>query len=99
MFTLLLSAELTGESSATIKAAPAAYQQTEPPKPQKIIEFDCRGLEFTEFNPEGEWLAEGIDTPTKFTGIELTDGEWFDYDEKSNEEVSIKEITWEIRRT
>jgi len=40
------------ESSANIKAAPAAYEHSDPPKKQKIIEFDCRGLEFTEFLPE-----------------------------------------------
>ncbi|KAF4973754.1 hypothetical protein FSARC_62 [Fusarium sarcochroum] len=72
---------------------------TEPAKPQKILEFDCRGLEFTEFKPEGEWLAEGVETGTKFTGIELEEGEWFEYDEKSNEEVSINDIKWEVRRT
>lgn len=48
---------------------------------------------------QGEWLAEGIDSGTKFTGIELTDGEWYDYDEKAGEEVSIKDISWEIRRS
>ncbi|KAG5916591.1 hypothetical protein E4U61_003504 [Claviceps capensis] len=86
------------ESTASIKAAPLAYQQSEPAKPHKIIEFDCRGLEFTEFKPEGEWLAEGTDSGTKFTGIDLSDGEWFDYDEKAGDEVSIKDIQWEIRR-
>ena len=30
--------------------------------------------------------------------VELTEGEWFDYDEKAGEEVSIKDITWEIVR-
>lgn len=40
------------ESSASIIAAPTAYEQTEPAKKQKIIQFDCRGLEFVEFNPE-----------------------------------------------
>lgn len=29
-----------------------AYEQGEPPKSQKILEFDCRGLEFTEFKAE-----------------------------------------------
>jgi len=47
---------------------------------------------------QGEWLATGIDSGTKFTSIDLTDGEWFDYDEKAGEEVSIKELKWEIRR-
>ncbi|KAH7250499.1 hypothetical protein FSOLCH5_000335 [Fusarium solani] len=86
------------ESSASIKAAPAPYEQSEPAKAQKIIEFDCRGLEFTEFKAEGEWLADGAETNTKFNDIDLVDGEWFDYDEKANEEVSINEIKWEIRR-
>ncbi|KAK3491020.1 uncharacterized protein B0T23DRAFT_383002 [Neurospora hispaniola] len=86
------------ESSASIKAAPAAYEQTEPAKKQKLLEFDCRGLEFVEFQPEGSWLAEGIDSNTKFTDIDLTEGEWFDYDEKANDEVSIKELKWEINR-
>ncbi|EGO56280.1 hypothetical protein NEUTE1DRAFT_146991 [Neurospora tetrasperma FGSC 2508] len=86
------------ESSASIKAAPAAYEQTEPAKKQKLLEFDCRGLEFVEFQPEGSWLAEGVDSNTKFADIDLTEGEWFDYDEKANDEVSIKELKWEINR-
>lgn len=47
---------------------------------------------------QGNWLAEGLDSGTKFSGIELDEGEWFDYDEKANEEVSITEIKWEVRR-
>ncbi|CRJ94673.1 UPF0587 protein C2D10.03c like [Verticillium longisporum] len=87
------------ESSATIKAAPTSYEQAEPAKAQKLLEFDCRGLEFTEFVPEGEWLADAIDTKTKFSAIELTDGEWYDYDDKAGEEVSIKDLIWEIKRS
>ncbi|EJP66649.1 DUF866 domain-containing protein [Beauveria bassiana ARSEF 2860] len=86
------------ESTATVKAAAIPYKQHEPAKAQKLIEFDCRGLEFTEFKAEGEWLADGIDSGSKFSGIELIDGEWYDYDEKAGEEVSIKDITWEICR-
>lgn len=47
---------------------------------------------------QGEWLADGSESNTKFEGLELTDGEWFDYDEKAGEEVSIKEAKWEIIR-
>ncbi|KUJ23138.1 LSM-domain-containing protein [Mollisia scopiformis] len=74
------------ESSATIKAAPIAYQQASPPTRQKILEIDCRGLEFTEFHPEGEWLATGLESGTKFTAIDLSEGDWFDYDEKAGDE-------------
>lgn len=28
---------------------------------------------------QGEWLATGTESGTKFTGIDLTEGEWFDY--------------------
>ncbi|KAK5065086.1 hypothetical protein LTR84_000922 [Exophiala bonariae] len=86
------------ESSATIKAAPASYEQTAPAKPKNIIQIDCRGLEFTEFKPDGEWEAKGTESGTKFSGIDLSEGEWFDYDEKAGEEVSIKDIKWAIRR-
>ena len=121
LLTDTLSLEANGtqrESSATIKASPIPYTQASPPTRQKILEFDCRGLEFTEFIPEvqftsmicflknlwltlllqGEWLATGIDSGSKFTAIDLTEGEWFDYDEKAGEEVSIKDFKFEIRR-
>jgi hypothetical protein len=40
------------EHSANIKAPPKTYEQTDPPKTVNILEFDCRGLEFTEFKSE-----------------------------------------------
>ncbi|PSN72970.1 DUF866-domain-containing protein [Corynespora cassiicola Philippines] len=86
------------EHSANVKAAPASYPHTDPPKTQNILEFDCRGLEFTDFKAEGEFLAEGTETGSKFTSIDLSEGEWFDYDEKASEEVSITNVKWEIRR-
>jgi hypothetical protein len=47
---------------------------------------------------QGEWEAKGIESSTPFTGIDLSEGEWYDYDEKAGEEVSIKEISWEMGR-
>ncbi|TAQ89353.1 hypothetical protein B7494_g2316 [Chlorociboria aeruginascens] len=86
------------ESTATIKAPPIPYTQASPPTRQKILEFDCRGLEFVEYRPEGDWLATGLESGTKFAEIDLTEGEWFDYDDKAGEEASIKDIKWEISR-
>lgn len=86
------------EHSANIKAAPQPYPQQDTPKKQNIIEIDCRGLEFLEFKPDGEWQAVGSESGSKFSGIDLTDGEWYDYDEKAGDEVSIKELKWEIKR-
>jgi len=86
------------EHSTNVMAPPKAYPQSDTPKAQNIIELDCRGLEFVEFKPDGEWLATGAESGTKFTAIDLSEGEWFDYDEKAGEEVSIREVKWEIRR-
>ncbi|KAI4946139.1 hypothetical protein J4E91_007582 [Alternaria rosae] len=79
-------------------SAPTSYEQSDPPKKTNILMFDCRGLEFVEFVAEGEFLATGTESGTKFSGIELPDGEWYDYDEKAGEEVSITNVEWEIRR-
>lgn len=40
------------EHSATIKAAPLAYEAASPAKLKNIIEIDTRGLEFTEFKAD-----------------------------------------------
>jgi hypothetical protein len=48
---------------------------------------------------QGEWLVDGLDTSTKFTEVDLLEGEWYDYDEKAGEEVSIKELKWEVQRS
>jgi hypothetical protein len=55
------------------------------------IIFVLRGI-------QGEWEAKGIESPTKVPSIELGEGEWYDYDEKTGEEVSIKEVKWAIGR-
>ncbi|EDP55055.1 DUF866 domain protein [Aspergillus fumigatus A1163] len=61
--------------SASIVNGPHAYEGDEKGKGSKVIEIDCRGLEFTEFKPDGEWEAKGIDSSTPFTGIDLSEGE------------------------
>lgn len=43
-------------------------------------------------------MAKGLESSTKFLEVNLQEGEWFDYDEKAGEEVSITDLKWEIRR-
>lgn len=47
---------------------------------------------------QGDFKATGVESNTPFTAIDLSEGEWYDYDDKAGEEVSIKDIKWEIRR-
>lgn len=108
-------------------AGPNTYE-AEGKSEQKIIDIDCRGLEFTEFKPDvsptcrsfsllskvnifppilqrlttksmqGEWEAKGVESSTPFTSVDLSEGEWYDYDEKAGEEVSIREVKFDFRR-
>lgn len=64
-----------------------------------ILEIDARGIDFLKFIPIGEFLAVGSETNTKFADIDLSEGEWYDVDEKSNDEVSIVDVSWEISRS
>lgn len=50
------------------------------------------------FSTQGEWTARGLESSTLFPSVDLQEGEWFDYDEKAAEEVSVREVKWEIRR-
>ncbi|OXV11658.1 hypothetical protein Egran_00581 [Elaphomyces granulatus] len=84
--------------SASISTGPHVYYYDDGLKAQRIIEIDCRGLEFVEFKADGDWEAKGIESSTRFSNIDLSEGEWFDYDEKTGEEVSIKEVNWAIKR-
>jgi Eukaryotic protein of unknown function (DUF866) len=93
----LLIVNTKREHSANVKDAPKPYQQSSP-SPGVIIELDCRGLEFVEFSPQGEWVAQGDESGTPFVGIDLQEGEWYDFDEKASREVSITELKWDIRR-
>ncbi|MCJ1241546.1 hypothetical protein MMC14_009551 [Varicellaria rhodocarpa] len=81
------------ESTASFKGPLNTYTntQTAPSKRQNIIEIDCRGLEFTDFKADGKWKAKGLESKSRWDDIEFDeDGEWFDYDDKTQEEVSIK---------
>ena len=57
------------EHSANIIASPAAYEQGEPPKTQKVLQFDCRGLEFLEFKPEVSNQIFPLIKPLYYTNI------------------------------
>ena len=45
---------------------------------------------------QGEWTARGLESLTRFAVMDLQEGEWFDYDEKAGEEVSVTDLKWEI---
>ncbi|CAO3671718.1 hypothetical protein G6F70_004759 [Rhizopus microsporus] len=65
---------------------------------QQIAQFDCRGLELVDFQARDSWSAKGAETETTFNDIDLSEGEWADYDEKAGEPVGISNIEVEFRK-
>lgn len=88
------------EASATFLApdakAPTAYCPDS--DPVTLCVLDCRGCEFTEFDPRGQWTCKGAETKSVFTEIEFEEGEWHDYDEAAGVAVSITDIKTTIQR-
>ncbi|RCK54881.1 hypothetical protein Cantr_04585 [Candida viswanathii] len=64
-----------------------------------LLEIDSRGLDFLRFVPNGEFQCVGTETGTVFDEVDLSEGEWYDVDENTNDEVSIVDVKWEISRT
>ncbi|GJJ09443.1 hypothetical protein Clacol_003665 [Clathrus columnatus] len=64
-----------------------------------LLTIDCRGLEFTAFNPEGSWRCEGLDSKTIFSDMQFeAEVEWVDYDEKVSKPVSVMDVVGEWKR-
>ncbi|KAK3821616.1 MAG: DUF866-domain-containing protein, partial [Benniella sp.] len=79
------------EGSASFQSKPVAYVP-ESSKYSTIVKFDCRGLELVGFEAREGWKAKGDESGTVFEDIDLTEGEWVDYDAKSGLPVSISNI-------
>ncbi|XP_074077505.1 CXXC motif containing zinc binding protein isoform X2 [Macrotis lagotis] len=69
------------------------YDAEDSEKFKTIVEFECRGLEPVDFQPQAGFAAEGTETGTAFSDINLLEKDWTDYDEKAQESVGIYEVT------
>ncbi|ESO89690.1 hypothetical protein LOTGIDRAFT_192905 [Lottia gigantea] len=61
-----------------------------------IVTFDCRGVQPTDFKPNDGWKVKGEESNTPFE-IDLTELEWYDYDEKASESVSVTEFKHQFK--
>ncbi|CDK27175.1 unnamed protein product [Kuraishia capsulata CBS 1993] len=83
------------ESSANITRTKKAYT-IEDDKPVAILDIDSRGLEIVKFIPVGNFICSAVEGPTKFTEVDLSDNEWYDYDDNAGAEVSITDVKWDF---
>ncbi|ORX43549.1 DUF866-domain-containing protein [Hesseltinella vesiculosa] len=65
---------------------------------QKLATFDVRGLELVKFSPRESWTVKGLESNTVFDDVDLTEGEWAEYDEEAGEPVGISNFEVEFRK-
>lgn len=61
-----------------------------------IVAFDCRGVELEEWQPRDGWSVIASSGTVYDEEIDLAEGEWYEFDEKSGNPVSIQDITHEF---
>ncbi|CAI0408277.1 unnamed protein product [Linum tenue] len=73
------------------KGKPLTQELSEAGKYTGLMMFDCRGYEPVGFLFEGGWMVETA-AGTKFEDIDLSDGEFMEYDEKGKCSVMISNL-------
>jgi len=58
---------------------------------KRVVSFECRGMEPTDFSPRTGWSAKGAESSSSFA-VDLTEGDWCDYDERSENTVGVYEV-------
>ncbi|VEU19853.1 DEKNAAC100386 [Brettanomyces naardenensis] len=63
-----------------------------------FLAVEARGVDIIQFIPEGPFECKGANSRTVFHEVDISGGEWYDYDEEAGNEVSITEIAWDISK-
>lgn len=57
-----------------------------------LIVFECRGIEPVAFDFRNGWKVSSSCSNMTFSDVDLSETEWYDYDDNANESVSITEL-------
>ncbi|KAL9655302.1 hypothetical protein ABK040_009075 [Willaertia magna] len=78
---------------STVDIIPGTFKEyTTSEKWMPLIQFDTRGVDLMKWEPEGKEGLIGISNEETNFEIDLENGEYYDYDEESGQEVSITNI-------
>ena len=61
-----------------------------------IVAFECRGMEPVKWTPTDGFCCASTGG-MKYTDVDLSDGEWFEYDDENDLSVSIQNVEHEFR--
>ena len=62
-----------------------------------LVGFECRGLEPVDWHPEDGFVVTASGSNAVWEDVDLSEREWYEYDEKSGESVSVTGLEWEFR--
>ena len=104
---LVMKCKLCGRDNSIdiLEDSIKSYDAADSNQFKTIVVFDCRGVEPVEFSPRNGWNVkgykenddgEGATTGTLFEDVDLTEKEWADYDEKSDESTCISEMEFKF---
>ncbi|KAJ2861909.1 hypothetical protein GGI22_002332 [Coemansia erecta] len=79
------------ESVASIVGSPVPYTADNSGSFASVLTIECRGIEPVEIELRDGWMAKSTESDECFE-LDLTEGEWYDYDDKAAVEVSVTEI-------
>ena len=63
-----------------------------------VVVFDCRGLEPKEFSAREGWIAKATNDGKTFDDVDLGEGEWAEYCDKSKQPVGIYDVEHSFER-
>lgn len=81
-----------------IRESIASYNDEDSPNYKTIVVFDCRGVEAIEYDARVGWVAEGSESGTKFEEVDLSQREWYDFDETAKLSVGVTDFKHQFVR-
>uniref|UniRef100_A0A5S6QTN2 CXXC motif containing zinc binding protein n=1 Tax=Trichuris muris TaxID=70415 RepID=A0A5S6QTN2_TRIMR len=90
----LCKCKLCGEQSSVdiIKNSTRSYKTDLTQMWQRMVVFDCRGMEPIDYNPDGGWTVVSSKSNATYEYISLDENEWLEYDEEGRVQLSIGSV-------
>ncbi|KFD57280.1 hypothetical protein M514_01791, partial [Trichuris suis] len=86
--------KLCGEQSSVdiLKNSVRSYKTELNEMWQRVVVFDCRGMEPVDYNADGGWTVMSSKSNAIYECISLDNNEWLEYDEEGKVQLSIENV-------
>ncbi|VDM33350.1 unnamed protein product [Hydatigera taeniaeformis] len=85
-------------SAVVVEGSVKPYKEEDSEKLRPIVCLECRGMEPQEFSPRDGWqVISSSSCATVFPNVNLTDGEWMDFDVDGQCCVEVFEVQTDIK--